>query len=152
MRNGRLLSLLAGAVVLTATAGAAARSGRPAPVNSTWKSECGVCHLAYPPQLLPARSWRALMSGLDSHFGADASLDPATAAEIAAFLERHAGRDRDGTTPLRITETPWFQCKHRRISDAVWARTAIKSRTNCSACHAGAERGDYDDDAVRIPR
>jgi hypothetical protein len=92
------------------------------------------------------------MSGLDKHFGTDASLDPGAAAEIAAFLERHAGRDRAATTSLRITDTPWFQRKHRKISDPVWARPAIKSPAHCAACHAGAERGDYDDDTVRIPR
>jgi hypothetical protein len=74
------------------------------------------------------------------------------AAGIAAFLERHAGRDRGATASLRITDTPWFQRKHRKIADAVWTRPAVKSPANCSACHAGAERGDYDDDTVRIPR
>jgi diheme cytochrome c len=142
------LLLLAGAVV----AGAGDRDRGPAPVNAAWKMECGACHLAYPPRLLPARSWRALMGGLDTHFGTDASLDPAATAEIAAFLERHGGRDRGPTTSLRITETPWFQHKHRKIADAVWARPAIRGPANCSACHAAADRGDYDDDTVRIPR
>ena len=154
MMNRRALALLTSVLVLGATVGAAAESRGPAPVNSTWKTECGACHVAYPPQLLPARSWRALMSGLDKHFGSDASLDPAAAAEVAAFLKRHAGRDRDrgATTSLRITDTPWFQRKHRKISDTVWARPAIKSPANCGACHPGAERGHYDDDTVRIPR
>ena len=140
------LGVLAGAVA----SGAGARGF--VPTNSTWRAECGACHVAYPPRLLPARSWRAIMGGLDKHFGTDASLDPAAAAEIAAFLERHAGRDGGATTSLRITDTPWFQRKHRKISDTVWARPAIKSRANCSACHAGADHGDYDDDTVRIPR
>ena len=152
MTNRGALALLASVLMLGATASAAAESRGPAPVNSTWRTECGACHLAYPPPLLPARSWRAVMSGLDKHFGTDASLDPAAAAEIAAFLERHAGRDGGATTSLRITDTPWFQRKHRKISDTVWARPAIKSRANCSACHAGADRGNYDDDTVRIPR
>ena len=152
MLNRRLLALLATVGLLVATRVAAAERRGLAPVNSTWKSECGACHLAYTPQLLPARSWRALISHLDKHFGTDASPDLAAAAEISAFLERHAGRDRGATTSLRITDTPWFQRKHRKISDAVWARQAIKSPANCSACHAGAERGDYDDDTVRIPQ
>jgi hypothetical protein len=152
MLNRRLLALLATVVLLVATGVAAAESRGPTLVNSTWKSECGACHLPYPPQLLAARSWSALISRLDKHFGTDASLDPAVAAEISAFLERHAGRDRGATMSLRITDTPWFQRKHRKISDAVWARPAIKSPANCSACHAGAERGDYDDNTVQIPR
>ena len=152
MLNRRQLALLAVLVLLAAAAVAAAERRGLAPVNSAWKSECGACHIAYPPQLLPAHSWRALMSGLDKHFGTDASLDTTVTAEISAFLARHAGHDRGATTSLRITDTPWFQRKHRKISDAVWARPAIKSPANCSACHAGSEHGVYEDDAVQIPR
>ena len=152
MLNRHLLALLAAVVLLAATGVAASERGGLPPVNSTWKSECGACHIPYPPRLLPTRSWRALMSSLDKHFGTDASLDPAVTAEVAAFLERYAADDRGATASLRITATPWFQRKHRKISDAVWARPAIKSPANCSACHGDAERGNYDDDTVRIPR
>ena len=31
--------------------------------------ECGACHLAFPPQMLPARSWKKLMGDLANHFG-----------------------------------------------------------------------------------
>ena len=62
--------------------------------NEKWKTECGACHVAYPPQLLPPSSWKAVMAGLDRHFGTDASLDAATATEITAFLEKNAGRER----------------------------------------------------------
>ena len=47
--------------------------------------------LPYPPSLLPARSWRAIMGRLDQHFGADASLDPKAVADLTAFLHQHAG-------------------------------------------------------------
>jgi diheme cytochrome c len=125
------------------------------PRNDTWKTECSACHLAYPPQLLPARSWRAIVQGLAKHFGTDASLDPGTAAEVQAFLEQHAGRDRDGrATPvsMRITDTAWFLRKHRKIPPATWAHPDVGSRANCAACHRAAERGDFDEDTVRLPR
>jgi hypothetical protein len=139
------------ALAVTAAAGRADRAA--APPHPAWKVECGTCHLAYPPALLPARSWRAIMGGLDRHFGTDASLDPAAAAEVAAFLERPAGRDAGGAAPIqRITETPWFRREHRKIPAAVWARPAVKSAANCAACHPGAERGQFDDDTAVVPR
>ena len=125
------------------------------PRNDTWKTECGACHLAYPPQLLPARSWRAIMQGLDKHFATDASLDPATARGVQAFLEQHAGRDRGGpeaSAPIRITDTGWFRREHRKIPAASWAHPDVRSRANCPACRRAAERGDFDEHSVRLPR
>jgi hypothetical protein len=145
-----LASLLAALGTMDAPA-ARADDRLAVPPNPTWRAECGACHLPYPPRLLPARSWRAVMDGLGRHFGTDASLDPRAAAEVAAFLERHAGRDRGGPTRLRITDTPWFRREHREIALSVWTGPAVKSPANCAACHAGAERGDYDDDGVRMP-
>jgi Dihaem cytochrome c len=140
-------------LVLLASTGGALSGGRGyVPANSTWRTECGACHVTYPPSLLPARSWRAMMTSLDKHFGTDASLDPAAAAEISSFLEHNGGPDRGPTTSLRITDTPWFLRKHRKLAPAVWARPAIKSPANCSACHPAAERGHYDDDSVMVPR
>jgi hypothetical protein len=122
--------------------------------HPAWKAECGACHVAYPPQLLPARSWRALMSGLDNHFGTDASLDSQTAADIRAFLERNAGYDRRSAAPplLRITETPWFVHEHAEVPARVWRGRKAVSRANCAACHRDAERGNYGEDNLFIPR
>jgi hypothetical protein len=92
------------------------------------------------------------MGGLDKHFGTDASLDSTTTAEIATFLQTNAGRDRGLTTSLRITDSPWFSRKHRKIPGTVWTRPAVKTPANCSACHSGADRGQYDDDTVTVPQ
>lgn len=123
--------------------------------NNTWKAECGSCHLAYPPKLLPAPAWRRLMAGLDQHFGSDASIDPRSAAEIGAFLESNAGqgkrRGSDSGT-LRISEAPWFRRKHDEVAASTWKNPKVQTAANCSACHVGAERGDFDEHTVRIPR
>jgi cytochrome c553 len=124
----------------------------PVPSNPTWKAECGACHLAYPPSLLPAPAWRSLMGRLDQHFGADASLDPEIVTELTALLERHAGRDRGVTSTNRITDTAWFRRKHRKVPSAAWTRADVKSAANCAACHPRAAAGDFDDDSVRISR
>ncbi len=127
----------------------------PAQINASWKQECSACHMAFPPGLLPAASWTKLMTGLDKHFGADASLSPAQASEISAFLTKNASnRWTAKTAPLRITEAAWFKAKHndREVGANVWKRPAIKGPWNCSACHAGADSGDFNEHGVRIPK
>lgn len=123
--------------------------------NDAWKAECGACHLAYPPQMLPASSWRALMSGLDKHFGTDASLDSRLAAEIAAFLERNAPAQAtkpSGKPVLRITETRWFRREHEKVPASKWKDPQVKSAANCVACHGGAEDGDYSEHNLKVPK
>jgi hypothetical protein len=152
IRNRIAIVVVLGLLVLLAGAPAPwAGARRFLESNATWQTECGACHVAYPPPLLPARSWQAIMSSLDKHFGSDASLDPAAAAEISAFLERNAGPDRGPTMSLRITDTPWFVRKHRKVA-AAWGRPAIKTAANCPACHPSAADGHYDDDTVSVPR
>jgi hypothetical protein len=126
-----------------------------APPNARWKAECGSCHIAYPPQLLPEQAWRRILSRLDRHFGTDASLEPAVVAEIGAYLARHSGAARRAQTvpaSLRITETRWFVHEHDEIPPATWKRPAVQSAANCAACHRAAEQGDFRERNVRIPR
>ena len=78
-----LLSLLA-----LAPAARADDDHRPAavPPLPAYDQECGSCHVAYPPGLLPAASWQRLMANLPRHFGTDASLDAATLQALSAYL------------------------------------------------------------------
>jgi hypothetical protein len=123
--------------------------------DPAYKQECGSCHVAYPPALLSAPSWRAVMGGLDRHFGTDASLDPAPRAAILAFLEKNAGtRDTSagGKPLLRISETAWFRKEHgKEVSPAKLKLPEVKSIANCGACHTGAERGSYAERDLRVP-
>jgi Dihaem cytochrome c len=131
--------------------------GSPVAINAKWESECGACHVAYPARYLPAESWRAIMSGLDKHFGSNASLDSADIKEITAFLEKNAdtrkkSHEASGKPLLRITETRWFKSEHREVSDHTWKNPKVKSRANCGACHTKAESGDFSERNVKIPR
>ncbi len=131
------------------------RHGLRAPLLAQYRQECGSCHTAYAPDLLPPDSWRQLMGGLSKHFGTDASLDASTTQAIAAWLGNEARLAWRGATPPpenRITRSAWFVRKHREVSTVTWRHPAVKSASNCSACHAGAEQGDFDEHAVRIPR
>lgn len=146
--------VLGAAMVLTAH-DAIAGARLATPPNERWKSECGSCHIAYPPPLLSAAAWRELMSGLEKHFGTDASVDATAGAEIGAYLERYAGSGRRvrGAGPgLRITETAWFVREHREVRPATWNHPAVKSAANCAACHTAAGEGDFRENNLRKPR
>jgi mono/diheme cytochrome c family protein len=131
------------------------RPVQPAQVNATWQQECAGCHMAFGPGLLPALSWQQMMAGLDKHFGVDASLTPAQTTEITDFLVKNASnRWTAKTSPARITESGWFKAKHLsgEIAPAVWKRESIKSASNCQACHAGADKGNFDERSIKIPK
>jgi len=119
------------------------------------KQECGTCHITYPAGLLPAGSWQHLMANLGQHFGNDASLDTNTAAAITQYLTGNAGtykRVSEMPPNDRITESYWFSRKHNKhVSADTWTRPSIGSRSNCAACHAGAEQGNFNEHSVRIP-
>ena len=151
-----LAVLLSSAIISVAHAEDDDDDERVTPVrNAQWQTECSACHLAFPPRLLPAESWRAVMSGLDKHFGSDASLDPAAAREIGAFLEKNAGRGKHeaaGKPLLRITETRWFKREHDEVPARTWNNPKVKSAANCAACHTQAESGNYSEHNIRIPK
>lgn len=134
------------------------------PSHAVYRQECGDCHMAYPPPLLPAGSWKTIMDSLDEHFGDNAELDAARATEISAYLARHsAGEDRSaysdraaraagGTQPLRITATDYFVGQHHEIPrKMVEDNAGIGRFSRCEACHTGAADGSFDEHQVRIP-
>lgn len=149
-------ALLSLAVLAVVPFAAHADSGRrmPAQVPPAYTAECGSCHVAYPPGLLPVRSWLRIMSGLEDHYGTDASLDAATVQQLSTWLVANAGtykRVREEPPQDRLTRSEWFERKHRGIEPAAWKLASVKSAANCAACHARAEQGRFDDDDLRIP-
>ena len=137
---------------------AVARAETPASVKwppASFTAECSSCHVAYAPFLTGQANWRGIMAGLEKHYGVDASLDRKTQNEITAWLLANAATSArsSGVSPdFRITRSDWFIRKHAEVSASTWRRASIKSASNCSACHSGATRGDFDEDGVHIPR
>ena len=126
----------------------------PAQTDAKWQQECGSCHIAYPPGLLPAESWRKVMASLDKHFGADASMAPAETKEITDFLVKFGSNRWSGAaTPPRITETAGFKRQHggAELPAGVWKRSSVKGPSNCQACHPGADKGDFNERSIKIP-
>lgn len=133
--------------------------------NALWRKECGDCHMAYHPVLLPQRSWRALMDGQAEHFGEDLALDEDTLGELEGFHTQNAAETLRTEAaykissslaaeeiPLRITETPYWRGKHEEIDNPVWESKDVRSRANCNACHLDAEQGTFEDAAMYIPQ
>jgi len=154
-----LLPRAAGAAEPARDAAAPARQRTGA---ARYAEACGACHLAFPPGLLPAGSWRKLMAGLGEHFGEDASLPAEDRARIEAWLVSSAAesgshdksrsilRSLGGETPLRITEVPYWRTKHEDLEPEVFERPSIESRANCAACHPNAKNGSFK--RHRVPR
>ncbi|MGE5471015.1 MAG: cytochrome C [Bacteroidota bacterium] len=126
----------------------------PADTPASYRSECGSCHLAYPPALLSAADWRRTMARLNDHFGSDAEPGPAQKQQIAAFLERQAGDARrlgNAGEPPHITKTARFIRKHDEIPARFWRDPRIKSAANCEACHTHAANGRFSEHDIAIP-
>ncbi|MFQ5785056.1 MAG: cytochrome b/b6 domain-containing protein [Alphaproteobacteria bacterium] len=132
------------------------------PVNENYRTECGDCHMAFHPSLLPAESWRGLMASLDDHFGEDASLEPDLRDEITQYLTAHASenwgteaanyfRRVSPEAPWQITATPYWVRKHHEVKNSRFANPKVRSKSNCVACHSDAASGRFDDQNIHMP-
>jgi hypothetical protein len=135
--------------------------------NKQYKEECGSCHFAYQPGLLPAASWEKLLTAqaLHNHFGEVADLDKDTLQEIRDYaLENAADKSyykisrkinvatKGEEAPLRITEVRYIKRKHHDIPEKmVKGNKDVKSLSYCNSCHTKAEKGIFKEDTVSIP-
>jgi hypothetical protein len=127
------------------------------PKDPTYLKECGSCHTAFSPQLLPAASWKLVMSRLDNHFGDSAKVDAATQDALTRYLvdnaADHANSDEShtimhslgpGEVPARITDIPFIAGVHAAALDPRWnGQPRPKRLTECETCHVRAPKGDY---------
>jgi hypothetical protein len=132
--------------------------------NDLYRDECGACHFAYQPGLLPARSWQGLMDSLDNHFGENAELDSATRNRLASYLKVNAAefsstrrsakilRSLGGDAPLRITEVPYIRYKHNEIPlRFIRDDSRVRSLSNCASCHTRADTGSFAEREINVP-
>ncbi|MFA5825377.1 MAG: diheme cytochrome c [Gallionellaceae bacterium] len=135
--------------------------------NKQYKDECGSCHFAYQPGLLPAKSWEKLLNekALADHFGDNAELDKDTLQVIHDYAIANAAdksyhkRSRkiaiateNVEAPLRITEVRYIKRKHHEIPEKmIKGNKDVKSLSYCDACHTQASKGVFDADTVKIP-
>ena len=132
--------------------------------DAEYRNECGSCHFAYLPGMLPARSWRALMAKSVDHFGESLSLPAATAARVERYLVEHAADRSDyrgsrlilsrlegDAAPLRITSLPLMRQRHVIIRKLQRDSVVDVKLTNCDSCHEKAATGSFAYDQIVVP-
>jgi nitrate/TMAO reductase-like tetraheme cytochrome c subunit len=151
-RANRTAAMSVATVAIFGAYAALAEPSTVASATSSYRAECGSCHLAYPARLLSTREWGIVLGHLEHHYGVDATVDDPTLRLVAQQLDAPVTSSLGDTGRLpRITSKDWFVDEHDEVAAGVFRSAAVKSAGNCAACHAGAERGDFDEDAVRVP-
>lgn len=133
--------------------------------DDLYLKECGSCHFAYSPGLLPARSWSRMTERFDRHFGESLGLDAPTRERIGRYLAENAA-DRspysgskvlmedmgDGAAPVRIQSVPRIRSSHRVMREVIARNYRVKVRTlvNCDGCHQRAAAGDFSLAELRV--
>ncbi len=148
-------------MVGAALAGMPSSAWRAVDVLEVYSSECGDCHDAYHPSLRSGDAWRAIMGGLENHYGEDASVDEETAGFIRFYLgENHAGRfdteashrvGRMDTPSYRMTDTAYWKNRHKDIDPSAFRLKTVGSKVNCNGCHKDSASGRFDDANIHIP-
>ena len=142
---------------------AAARAQQKAvkPAPSRWAKECGGCHLAYSPALLPAASWERMMKEQAEHFGEDLSLSPNVAKALldearadrtstwAAWKLVHSARA--GESPQRISELRFWRHAHHDLPDSAFKPPVAQGRHDCESCHLDAASGIFHPRMIQRP-
>jgi len=160
-----LISILGAVGLWVVRAPAALPAQFPMPSGKVYVNECGACHTAYAPGLLPTRSWHKMMAELENHFGEDASLgepeyhavlkELETLAADGSYADKRMRRISaalpKSSAPQRITETDYFRELHISIPNEVWKRKKIQAPSNCGACHGRANNGVFAELDVRVP-
>lgn len=131
--------------------------------DDVYIEECGSCHMAYPPELLPKESWKRIMLGLEDHFGENAELDGETFAHINQYLQINSLQNDHPTietvsswfkslpknASLRITELPGFLEHHkdpiRRLGEGGDVEGFLSP---CEDCHKEAASGIFNKERI----
>lgn len=137
-----------------------------APVdNQLYIKECGSCHFAYQPGLLPSSSWNKIMSNLGNHYNNDASISATNLQILTKYLNDNSAEKNmqykrsnkivsslaSGQIPDSISTTPYIIKKHSEIRKNLITQPEVKGLFNCIACHKTADKGNYGERDINIP-
>lgn len=146
-------------------AGSYEKKGVAVVTDELYKKECGSCHFAYQPGLLPSNAWEKMMSNMQDHFDTDATLAEEDHDAILEYLRKNSAEKameykrsnkivksiKRGDIPESISKTPYMIKKHREIREDLITQDEVKGLFNCTACHTTAEKGIYSERDILIP-
>ena len=137
-----------------------------APVNNQlYIKECGSCHFAYQPGLLPSNAWNKMMGNLENHFNSDATLSAENLQTLSKYLNDNSAEKNmqykrsnrivsslaKNQIPDSISTTPYMIKKHEDIKKNLISQNEVKGLFNCIACHKTADKGIYGERDINIP-
>lgn len=125
-------------------------------LDGIYVEECGACHIAYPPGLLPVTSWNKIMEGLEDHFGDNAELDKETNDYLGLYLNKNSLKKSKPSSmsrmlrnmpehpPIRITQLPQFQADHSELFVRLKEHSDKElTVSQCEDCHGEAQNGVF---------
>jgi hypothetical protein len=133
--------------------------------DATYINECGACHFAYQPGLLPANAWEKIMGNLENHFKTDATLEGNDFIAISEYLKQNSAEKnmdyklskrivnslRNQPVATAISQTPYIIEKHDEIPQNLITQKDVRGIFNCTACHKTANKGIYSERDILIP-
>lgn len=100
-----------------------------------YRQQCGTCHIALPPQVLPSQTWQAILPGT-SHYGVvlPPFQDPELTAawQYVSFFSRPMKEDGLRPLPYRVQRSEFFKILHPGVDFA----EPVTPET-CIRCHPG---------------
>lgn len=100
---------------------------------------CGRCHMALPPAIMPTETWRQLLQE-SQHYGVQLEplVDPARLL-VWQYLQVYSRlKVKDEPTPYRIGSSRYFKALHPRVN--LPQRVTLNS---CASCHPGASQYNF---------
>lgn len=143
------LSLIGNATVKSAIIAQAtpAESGTVEEIPARYKlgrelyvENCGSCHIALPPEILPSETWRRLLLEPQQHYGQQ--LKPLIGPTLLVMWEylRTFSRPqaKKEQIPYRVSESRFFKALHPRVKFP--EKVSLGS---CVSCHTGVAQSNY---------
>ena len=104
-----------------------------------YQENCGTCHMAMPPAVMPRETWQQLLQD-EQHYGVQVQLpiDPPRLLiwQYLQFASRPLASEEE--TPYRMRNSRYFQALHPRVKF-----TSPITISSCLQCHPGAIKYDF---------